>query len=999
MTDLAGNSASATLAGINVDETAPVISASRDKVANGAGWNNSDVTVSFICSDGLSGVAGCASSKVFGEGINQSATGLATDQAGNSASATLAGINVDETAPVISASRDKVANAAGWNNSDVTVSFDCSDGLSGVAGCASSKVFGEGINQSAAGLATDLAGNSASATLAGINVDETAPVISASRDKAANGAGWNNSDVTVSFICSDALSGVSACATPKVFGEGAGQSAAGSATDQAGNSASTTLAGINIDETAPVISASRDKAANAAGWNNSDVAVSFSCSDALSGVGSCASLQLFGEGAGQSATGSATDLAGNSASATLAGINVDETAPLISASRDKVANAAGWNNSDVTVSFSCSDALSGVSACATPKVFGEGAGQSAAGSVTDQAGNSASATLAGINVDETAPLISASRDKAANGAGWNNSDVTVSFTCSDALSGVSACATPKVFGEGAGQSAAGSVIDQAGNSASATLGNINVDKTAPLISASRDKAANGAGWNNSDVTVSFTCSDALSGVGSCASSQLFGEGAGQSATGTVTDLAGNSASATMSNINVDKTAPRLTWGIPTPAPNAAGWNNTNVTIPYTAADALSGVGAPSATIVLTSEGASVTGTVTVTDLAGNSATFTSPAVKIDKSTPTGTMVINGGAATTNTTAVTLTLNFTDNASGLAQMRFSSDGTTWTVWVAYAATSPFTLPTGDGTKTVYAQVADAAGNVSQVSDTIVLATTATPPQITITGITPGQSCDVCVLLTFRYTVTTSGTIASQAATLDGKAIANGGTIDTFYLNAGAHQIVVTATDRSGQTSTVKLTFEVHATIEGLECAVHRAVKLGLVAAQQEQPLIAKLEAAKASRDRGNTTAEINQLQAFIQDLQAQRGKKIDPVFADRAIGWTLDLISRISGSGGGACDGDDGDNDDHDGNHQAQGNEGGHGSECCNNDGNDDDHNHNGNHQAQGNEGGHGSECCNNDGNDDDHNHNGNHQAQGAEGGHGSQGCNDDDDDDHHSGGK
>ena len=41
-------------------------------------------------------------------------------------------------------------------------------------------------------------------------------------------------------------------------------------------------------------------------------------------------------------------------------------------------------------------------------------------------------------------------------------------------------------------------------------------------------------------------------------------------------------------IQVDTAAPTLTWGAPTPA-NAAGWNNTNVSVPYTAADALSGV--------------------------------------------------------------------------------------------------------------------------------------------------------------------------------------------------------------------------------------------------------------------------------------------------------------------------------------------------------------------------------------------------------------------------
>ena len=46
------------------------------------------------------------------------------------------------------------------------------------------------------------------------------------------------------------------------------------------------------------------------------------------------------------------------------------------------------------------------------------------------------------------------------------------------------------------------------------------------------------------------------------------------------------------------------------------------------------------------------------------------------------------------------------------------------------------------------------------------------------------------------------------------------------------------------------------------------------------------------DRGNSTPEINQLAAFTNELAAQRGKKITPAFADRATGWTNDLIARI-----------------------------------------------------------------------------------------------------------
>src|SRR5207244_2271897 len=84
---------------------------------------------------------------------------------------------------------------------------------------------------------------------------------------------------------------------------------------------------------------------------------------------------------------------------------------------------------------------------------------------------------------------------------------------------------------------------------------INIDKTTPTLTASRDIAANENGWNNSNVTVSFTASDALSGVAGNPASQVFGEGFDQTATANVTDLAGNSTSASLTHINVDKTAP------------------------------------------------------------------------------------------------------------------------------------------------------------------------------------------------------------------------------------------------------------------------------------------------------------------------------------------------------------------------------------------------------------------------------------------------------------
>jgi hypothetical protein len=65
----------------------------------------------------------------------------------------------------------------------VPVAFQCSDALSGLAAGsppAPTVLSTDGANQSVGGLCADLAGNSASATVSGINIDKTPPVVSCS---------------------------------------------------------------------------------------------------------------------------------------------------------------------------------------------------------------------------------------------------------------------------------------------------------------------------------------------------------------------------------------------------------------------------------------------------------------------------------------------------------------------------------------------------------------------------------------------------------------------------------------------------------------------------------------------------------------------------------------------------------------------------------------------------------------------------------------------------
>ena len=107
--------------------------------------------------------------------------------------------------------------------------------------------------------------------------------------------------------------------------------------------------------------------------------------------------------------------------------------------------------------------------------------------------------------------------------------------------------------------------------------------------------------------------------------------------------------------------------------------------------------------------------VRATDAALNTdTTSASRTWRVDTIAPKGTIVINGGAASTASRTVKLALNATDPApaSGIASMRFRNSGTTtWSAWQTYATSRSWTLTSGTGTKTVYVQYRDKALNVS------------------------------------------------------------------------------------------------------------------------------------------------------------------------------------------------------------------------------------------------------------------------------------------------
>ncbi|HZI16126.1 MAG TPA: hypothetical protein VE153_37520 [Myxococcus sp.] len=180
------------------------------------------------------------------------------------------------------------------------------------------------------------------------------------------------------------------------------------------------------------------------------------------------------------------------------------------------------------------------------------------------------------------------------------------------------------------------------------------DELPPVTVLAASPLANAAGWNNTDVTVTLTATDdpggsgvkeihwALMGAhtaqgitpGAMAQLPLQAEGV-TTITYLAVDNAGNIEAPHLATLNIDKTPPVISFGAQSPAANAAGWNNTDVSVPYSVVDALSGVASssPGSPVLFTGEGTGLTATVTAVDVADNVSSAVTPAVNIDRTPP------------------------------------------------------------------------------------------------------------------------------------------------------------------------------------------------------------------------------------------------------------------------------------------------------------------------------------------------------------------------------
>jgi hypothetical protein len=595
--DRAGNTGAASFA-LKYDATAPQTNVTPSRQPNANGWYGTPLTLAFTGSDATSGVDSCDASTTYSgpDTAGTSLSGACRDRAGNSTAGSFA-LRYDGTVPQVTAAPARGADANGWYNRPLSVSFTGGDAMSGIDSCVAPKSYSGPDNASAAiaGTCLDKAGNVGSGSLP-LKYDATAPAVSATPVRAPDENGWYNRSLTVSFGGTDATAGIDACDVPQSYSgpDSLSASVSGSCIDRAGNRTANSFV-LGYDATAPqVIGASAARPPDANGWYHAPLALTFQGTDATSGVQTCTNVTYGGpDNAAASVTGSCRDRAGNQSGSTAFGLKYDGTAPQVTAAPARGADANGWYNHPLTVSFTGGDATSGIDSCVAAKSYSgpDNASAAVAGTCLDKAGNVGSGSLA-LKYDATAPQASATPSRQPNANGWYNAPLTVSFAATDAVSGLDTCPAARSYAgpDSASAVVSGTCLDKAGNGALATLP-LKYDQTAPQASATPSRPPNANGWYNAPLTVGFQGTDATSGTDFCTPAQSYAgpDTAATSVSGSCQDRAGNQSGSSAFSIRYDGTAPQVTSGVAVRGPDQAGWYNHPVAFAFLGSDATAGI--------------------------------------------------------------------------------------------------------------------------------------------------------------------------------------------------------------------------------------------------------------------------------------------------------------------------------------------------------------------------------------------------------------------------
>lgn len=610
---------------------------------------------------------------------------------------------------------------------------------------------------------------------------------------------------------------------------------------------------ITIDTTPPTTSIDIDGTSGTNGWHLTDVTVTLTAYDAGTGI-QYTRYKLNGGGwqdyLGQFVVNGdgiftleyySVDNVDHVETTNSVDIKIDAADPSTMESNSGTLGLNGWWTSNVTVTLSATDLMSGIKE--TTYSIDGGAYQSYIGPFlvsgdwthsisfysTDFAGNSETLNLLEIKIDAMAPNTIATPSGTIGSTNWYLSSVTLSLDPVDSGSGIDEMkyrldsgiwldyvGPIQLTGSGIHDAEYYST-DYAGNVEGTKILQLKIDTETPGTVSAPSGATGLNGWYISDVTLSLTSSDTISGVESTfykvdedtwqiyiGTFMVSGEGDHTISFYSV-DFAGNAETTASIQVWIDTMLPS-TGEILTGTSGTGGWFTSEVVVNLTGFDETSGVDETKYRIdggtwetYVGSFNFNVDGTYTVEyyseDLAGNEEGTRSIQVRIDTIAP-NTIEDTSGIVGMNgwyTEDVTITLASTDATSGVQSTQFRIDGS---AWQAYDA--PVTV-TADGSHVVVFQSVDNAGNIEDAI-TIEVKLDSTSPIVDLELTDDGDGTLTTSTATVIWTGSdeTSG-IGRYEVRIDNGAYTqvNLGTTYVFTgIEDGPHTITVKAVDNAG-----------------------------------------------------------------------------------------------------------------------------------------------------------------------------------------------------------